>query len=231
MARSFQIVEFKVGEADFFLTKLDECSYTGVFFDARHYLSAFLSSARSITFTLKASLHDLPGFVPWYSKHEASLKSSPIARYFLESRNLSQKVGFYPLGGCGSYTDENGQFRTRFYFSPYMENKNIPIPEMDVYSACLSYFTLLLEIFYDCYQVFGYNIDPDRYYTLENMVRLNISIEDIEEHVGLPRGWTGMSGGTVEQRIEAIRRNHSTPGADHVLITRLGKNRFGESFQ
>jgi hypothetical protein len=103
-----------------------------------------------------------------------------------------------------------------------------------VFAICnlsYSYFTLLLEIFYDCYQVFGYDIDPDRYYTLENIVRLNISIEDIEEHVGLPRGLTGMSGGAVEQRIEAIRRNHSTPCADNVLITRLGKNRFGKSFQ
>lgn len=78
--------------------------------------------------------------------------------------------------------------------------------------------------------MFGFDIDPDRYYTIENMKRLNLTIEDIEEELGLPRGWTGMGGGTVEQRIEAIRRDQSTPGADAVLITRLGKNRFGEAF-
>lgn len=83
MARSFQIVEYKVAEADFFLLKLEECSFKGLFFDARHYISAFLSATRSITFVLKASLHDLPGFSVWYAGHESRLRSSSIAKYFL----------------------------------------------------------------------------------------------------------------------------------------------------
>jgi hypothetical protein len=230
MARSFQIVEFKIEEAGFFLVKLDECSYSGNFFEARQYLNAFLSATRSITFVLKASLHDLTGFTAWYAEHESKLRNSSIARYFLESRNLSQKVGFYPLRGCGSYIDEQGTNRTKFHFSSYFEIEKIKIPDIDVYSTCLSYFTLLLEIVYDCYQVFGFDIDPDRYYTIENMKRLNLTIEDIEEKLALPRGWTGVAGGSIEERIEVIRRDQSTSGADAVLISRLGKNRFGEVF-
>src|SRR5580658_1529574 len=125
MARSFQIVEFKVEEADFFLVKLEECSYSGNFFEARQYLNAFLSATRSITFVLNASLHDLVGYTAWYTDHKLRLQNSPIAQYFLESRNLSQKVGFYALGGCGSYTDEQGTRRTKFHFSPYFEKENV----------------------------------------------------------------------------------------------------------
>lgn len=89
---------------------------------------------------------------------------------------------------------------------------------------------MLLDIIYDCYQIFGYDIDPDRYYTIENLKRLNLSIEDFEEQLGFPRGWTSMAGGTPEQRIDAIRKSRSTQGIDHILINRLGKNRFGEEF-
>ena len=92
-------------------------------------------------------------------------------------------------------------------------------------------FLMLLEIVFDCYQVFGYDIDPDKYYTIENLSRLNLSVEDIEEKLGFPRGWTGVGGGTDEERIEAIRRGQSTPAVDHILINRLGKDRFGTHFE
>lgn len=230
MARSFQIVEYKTAESDFFLSKIEECSFGMKFFEARNYLSAFLSSTRSITFAIKASIHDLPGFDDWYASHQAKLKASPVAKYFLESRNLSQKVGFYPITGAGTYKDETGVNRTLFHFAPSIEKPNVEVPDTDVYSACLEYFTMLLEIVYDCYQVFGYDIDPDKYYTSENLNRLNISVEDIEEQLGFPRGWTAVGGGTIEERIEAIRKTRSIQGVDHILINRLGKNRFGEKF-
>src|SRR5205823_4871979 len=133
-----------------------------------NYLSEFLSATRSITFVLKASLHDLTGFEEWYKKHESNLKSSELARYFLESRNLSQKVGFYPITGCGSYKDENGIERIKYYFSESIESKNVSVPKMEAYQACEIYFKMLLQIICDCYQVFGYDIDPDQYYTIEN---------------------------------------------------------------
>lgn len=230
MARSFQIVEYKVAETDFFLSRIEECTYGSKFFEARNYLSAFLSASRSITFVIKASIHDLNGFDEWYLSHEAKLKASAIARYFLESRNLSQKVGFYPLTGAGSTKDENGNRRTAYYFAPSIEKPNVEVPDTDVYSACVDYFKMLLEVVYDCYQVFGYDIDPDRYYTIENLKRLNLSVEDIEEQLGFPRGWTGMAGGTMEERMNAIRQNRSSQGVDHILINRIGKDRFGNIY-
>jgi hypothetical protein len=230
VARSFQIVEYKVAEANYFLLKLEECTYEMKFFEARNYISAFLSATRSITFVLKASLHDLNGFEIWYKKHEDILKASPLARFFLESRNLSQKVGYYPITGCGSYKDDNGNEGIKYHFSDFIETKNVNIPDMDAYSACAVYFNMLLEIIYDCYQVFGFDIDPDKYYTIENLERMNLSIEDIEEQLGFPKGWTGMGGESIEDRIEAIRKTRSTQGVDHILINRLGKNRFGETF-
>jgi hypothetical protein len=226
--RSFQIVENKVSESEFFLEKMEECTFEWSFFEIKYFISAFLSSTRSITFTMKASLHDLPGFDDWYKEQELKLRSSPLARFFLESRNLNQKVGYYPIDGCGSYVDKEGNNRIRYRFARSFEKEGIIVPELDAVEACTNYFNLLLEIVYDCYQKFGFDIDPDQYYTIENLNRLGLTVEDIEEKLGFPRGWTAYGGGSTAERVEAIRRSNSTLAVDPILIKRLGKNRFGE---
>lgn len=92
MSRSFGIVEQKLEESDFFLTKLEETIELAPFdYEPQYYLSAFASATRSITFTIQASISDIKGFDKWYSNQQSKLRQNKLARYFLEARNLSQK--------------------------------------------------------------------------------------------------------------------------------------------
>jgi hypothetical protein len=228
MGRSFQIVEFKVAETDFFLDKLVETTYTTGFFEARNYLSAFLSASRSISFSIQASISDLDGFNEWYEGHQTKLRQSKIAKYFLEARNHSQKVGYYPLTGATRFRDNDGQLRTKYHFDRQQFDWT---PEQDVLTACGDHFKTLLEVVFDCYQKFGLQIDPDQYFTKENLTKMNKTVEDFEEELGFPRGWTDIEGGTIDDRINAIRRESHYDGVDHILIKHLGKNRFGEKVE
>lgn len=224
MGRSFQIVEQKVRETEFFLDKLEKSSLDII--AAQYYLSAFLSASRSITFTIQSSLNDLEGFREWYKKEQEKLKENQLAKYFVFARNHSQKVGFYPIGSGRTYKDEEGKLRMKIYFTYWYTDKNQYVPEMDVIESCKLYFKELLKIVRECYQKFGARIDPNFRYTEEGMKALNMTIEDVEEENGFPRGWTSMV--PDEERIKIFWKNNYNLGVDDIFFKYLGTNRKGE---
>jgi len=228
MSRSFQIVEDKIEEAEFFIEKLHFKDTDFPRFDlkeASFYLSAFLSAARSITFCLQASLSGLEGFQAWYERHQANLNDNELARFFLEARNLSQKVGYYPLQGGRIHRDENGARHVELYFAPLEETGFVPTT--DVVTECEAHFCLLLEIAVDCYKTFGSIIDPERYYTMENMRQLCLTIEDFEAELGYEKGWTEVPGLSDEGRIELLREHAPKIGIDWIFRKYLGTDRYG----
>ncbi len=229
MSRSFQIVEQKIGESEFFLTKIEDSIEEGlVFEDAQFYLSAFASATRSITFTIQASISDINGFNDWYLNHQEKLKKNKLARYFLEARNLSQKIGYYLIGRGSSYTDESGNSKMKYYFQTFQSNQLSYVPEEDVLTSCRKYFKILLGVVIDCYKVFGKQIDPERFFTIENLLETNKTIEDFEEQAGYPRGWTNIPDYTIKQRVDLIRRYQPMPEIDWIFEKYFNTNRFGE---
>ncbi|RYY88290.1 MAG: hypothetical protein EOO15_09405 [Chitinophagaceae bacterium] len=230
MGRSFEIVEFKVAEADFFLEKLKETAeYAFQFFEARNYLSAFLSAARSISFSIQSSLTGVEGFDTWYAVHQKALRESKLAKYFVEARNLSQKVGYYPIVSAMVYADNAGKRIARYIFDQSSPDLKSEAPEIDVVEACSFYFRILLEIVLDSYRCFGTVIDPEQYYSIENLHKSGKTIEDFEQELGYPRGWTRIADDISDQkRLEAIRGEIKYEGVDHILIKYLGFNRFGD---
>lgn len=91
--RSFQVVENKINESDFFLEHLK--SSKGV--EIIYYLSAYLSATRSITFALQVAMRGIDGFEEWYKLQQHKLKGNPIALYLLEVRNYTLHEGEYPI--------------------------------------------------------------------------------------------------------------------------------------
>lgn len=232
MGRSFGIVEQKLEEADFFLEKLEETIQLAPFdFEPQYYLSAFASATRSITFTIQASISDIDNFNKWYSTQQEKLREDKLARYFLEARNLSQKIGYYLIGSASSYKDENGETQYCHFFQTFNSDQLEYVPEEDVLTCCKKYFETLLEVIIDCYKTFGYQIDPELFFTKENFEKTGKTIEDFEEQAGYPRDWTGNMGLTIEQRIELIRNHHPKPKIDWVFEKYLGTNRFGEKIE
>jgi predicted amino acid racemase len=49
------------------------------------------------------------------------------------------------------------------------------------------------------YIEFGNHIDPEQFFTVENMKELNLTVEDFEKQAGLPIDWTNVGFGTVEE--------------------------------
>lgn len=231
MRRSFQIVRYKIEETDFFLSKLYESTDNIVPIDASHYLSAFFTSARSITFVLQASLSHLPNFEIWYNAHQQNLRESKLAKYFVEARNYSQKVGYYPLTGFRYYYDINGKKRMEYHFDHSEKDLEEFVPEEDIISSCKKYFILLLEVIYDAYQVFSKDIECEHYLIfIDNYKKRGKTIEDIEEEFGFPRGYTNLNGITEEERIRQLYQQsgmHIHDNVDKYFAKYLRRTRFG----
>lgn len=215
--RSFGIVEDKIAEADFFLYKIEECKFD--FFAAQCYLSAFLSSARSVTFAIQASIGDIEGFDEWYKQAQVILKKDELAKYFLKCRNESIHIGISHIRS-GEVVDGT----QLFYFQNLFEQDD-NVPQDDVLTSCKKYMTSLTELVYKCFEKFGYEIDPDMYYTTQNLGRNNKEIEDFEVELGLPKGWTYVEGFGNEKRLRLLRDQFPVLEIDLIFEKYLNKTR------
>jgi hypothetical protein len=59
-----------------------------------YYFSAFISAARSITFTLQASLKDVNGFPEWYKEKQTLLKKITSQGFFMLQGMKIKRKGF-----------------------------------------------------------------------------------------------------------------------------------------
>jgi hypothetical protein len=81
------------------LEKLDEAKYfleqikSNIENDRalKHNLSAFLSSARSITFVLQNEYSDNPNFGTWYAKKQEEMRNDNLLSFFVNKRNYVVK--------------------------------------------------------------------------------------------------------------------------------------------
>lgn len=172
MKRSFDLIDFKVAESEYFLKRISKSGHD--IFGVRFNVSAFISATRTITYALQACLKECDKFLLWYEEKQRSLKKNKIAKFFHDFRNVNQHLGENPI--------THGHFKNGknvYWFKP--TNNIIWVPKIDVETSCRIYFISLLEIVYDCYILFGPQIDPKQYYTKEHFSQLSKSIEDAEE--------------------------------------------------
>lgn len=240
LLKSFGLVEEKVYEADFFLDHIDYCIIPS---ECNYYFSAFISACRSITFALQSSMKGIDEFDAWYSVEQNRLRENSLARKFVEMRNVSQKVGEHFILNGKYYTDEDGRSRCKFYFgndsNTYMPGENprevlirsvlngdLDRKEDDVVTQCRVNFTLLLEILHECFDKFGSIIDPEKYYTVENIRIIGLSIEDIEESLGFPKGYTNIDGYSDEDRMRILRENEPASRIDNIFYKYLNRCRY-----
>ena len=216
MARSFGVVDQKVAESDFFLQKISKCKFN--IFELRCYLSAFAASSRSITFALQSVLKGHDGFDLWYESHQTELKNNKLARFFHNFRTVSQHVGGDPYGGGRS--TQNGS--VLHYFLPTTDLREVP--DDGIHTSCEKYLVLLIQIIFECYQKFGASIDAQQYFTADNFDELGKTIEDAEEELGFPRGWTDIGDPeSLSYRWQALRNTTSGTEINHLFKKYLNK--------
>ncbi|MCA9028899.1 MAG: hypothetical protein KDA86_27095 [Planctomycetaceae bacterium] len=211
MSHSFDAVDEKVAETEFFLQRMVEAEND--WFEFRCYLSAFLSAARTITLALQR-FQDLPGFADWYASHREELKTDPLARFILETRNDHVHGGPSPVAG-GMFYQGKATYRFR-ELGEFVPN--------DIVSSCRSHFIALLKIVYDCYVVLGVYIDPQQYYTREHFASLGKTIDHAELEI---LGWVMTS--YIEEGFDEDDRWHELRGCvgecqiNHLFNGYLGK--------
>jgi len=198
-SRGFYIVAAKVGEADYFLEKLQEAQ--GHYDEFSYILSAFTSAARSITFSLQAVMSKYPSFSEWYIPHQESLKENGLAKYFVNLRNHMQKVGAVPVDHTGTMRD--GKIKHLSYFVDIEGLKDAPPGE--VTRLAKEYFLEILRVIEQCYRDFWIYVDPRAIFTEKGLALLGWSIEDIEEAAGFPRGYTDVPYDGNDKNFQRLR--------------------------
>ena len=149
--RSFGLVEEKLAEAEFFIDQISELKF-GIF-PAQCYLNAFISSARSVTFAIQASIGDIPDFDDWYKNIQNRFKKDEIAQWFLKCRNESIHIGIAHIKSGQEVGDEY-----KFYFHSIFDMDDEG-PKEDVLTACRHHMKNLVDVVFECFDKFGFYID------------------------------------------------------------------------
>lgn len=224
-SRGFHVVAEKVGETDYFLDRMKDTQF--VYREFSYNLSAFTAAARSITFSLQAVMDKYPGFGQWYAPHQANLKASELAKYFLNLRNHIQKVGNVPISHTGTF--EFGKTRHLSYFVDIDELKNSPDGEVVYLSR--QYFLQILTIIEQCYRDFWVYVDPRAIFTENGLSMLGWTIEDIEEAAGIPRGWTDIPYDGDDKNFQRLRLLSRQFGGDEMMEEYFTKYEIGAKWR
>lgn len=195
------IVSAKIGEADYFLKELKSTNSSEDKFN--YIFSAFVSALRSITFSLQYVMSKYPGFDIWYTTQQEKLRKSSLAKAFVEFRNQAQKTGIIPILPARSLFEGILYETAQFYVPSNSDLKEVPKGEVVILSEqCLKE---VLVVIADCYKEFDSYIDPRMLCTKKTLSKFNWSIDDLEEFLGFPRGYTDINFESVELNNDEIR--------------------------
>lgn len=218
MARTFGLVDYKVQEAEYFLEQLKGFRMISAFYEVQFCASAFAAAARSITFAMQASLKGNLNFEDWYKRKQQILRNDPLAQFFNKFRTVTQHIGESIVN---SGTRSGGV--SYYYFTPCADLPDVP--EQDVVTACQEYFVTILELVYDCYTDLRPLVDSYQYFTKEHFASKGKTIEDAEEELGFPRGWTDIGNPSLEPyRWQAMRDAAGSSPIEHQFELWLNKS-------
>src|SRR5271157_5071568 len=185
--KPFSLIEDKLDESRFFLSKMISSGDNVIEF--RYYFSAYVSACRSVTFVLQAVMKGVPGFAEWYSEKQNQLNQNLLARFFVERRNETLKEGENQIHSHIFAQTEDGRKLAEYFFERSGSRETINFNE-DVVTSSSRYLGILMVLVSECKSRFSKSIDPLSLLTLESVQAGNITLEDIEEMLGYPRGWT-----------------------------------------
>jgi hypothetical protein len=195
-------VEEKRGEMSFFLLRLSEAPTDELAF--RSYFSAFASAAMSVVYALDAARKRIdPAFDAWYAPRRTRLTDhDPISRYVLARRGESVHIGETRVRSMRLKRGEDGAPVYEFFFSLDPQRPE-PVP-VDVLSACEHTHNVVWDLVEGVRTNFpraarDYLLDAGRLRT-EGM-----TVDDVEERLGFPHGWSFVDGCTDQQRLNALR--------------------------
>jgi hypothetical protein len=213
-------VEERLLEADYFARRLSRQR------DSERYgyeLNAFLSAARSVTFLIQKELSKVDGFMPWWEVQRRALGDDPAAKFFLELRNFSQKQGKISIVGSGGRS--RGRLRWTYCFAGTAEPVPRELLHRDVVDCCREHLAKLAALTLRCVGQFPYHTCPTLALTPEGVDALGLSLDDVDEALGLVRGYTGVGPFNRAERIHMLQRQMDGLDFDRLRKLALWKPR------
>jgi hypothetical protein len=192
MASSFGVVEDKLREAAFFLSKLRESEPLS--FESDCYFSAFVTASRSVTDAMRVSLKGVPGFKAWFDEALKRLKTDPLAPFFVEIRNEVVHEGINPLNRVSLdhlRADLSRQLRGdrgHVLVLPDAARRDSTVL-VNAVDACEQFFTSVVGVVYDCYSALKTVVDARWYFTEANFTSMGKTLEDAVVELGFPPRW------------------------------------------
>lgn len=209
---SLLLVEERLLEAKHFARRLSRQSDRDRF---GYELNALLAAARSVTFLMQKEMARVSGFAEWWDGQRHLLSRDPAAAFFLKLRNFSQKEGRISLVG-GSPSAGRWSYR----FAGNAERVPPALLNRDVADCCHEHVAKLSKIVLACVEAFPYQTCPRKALTPAGLAALKLSLEDLEEALGFPRGWAETGDPISRDRRIHVLREH-VDGMDFAALKRL----------
>jgi hypothetical protein len=214
--RSLLLVEERLLEAEYFLKRLRLQSEMHRF---GFELNAFLSACRSVTYLLQKEMSGAPDFASWWARQQEKLKTDGAASFFAKLRNFSIHEGRVCL--VGSARHRNGMLRWSYRFARGKEPVPTELLHRDVAECCRQHLAKLATIVLGCSEEFPFATCPKKALTPTGVRSLGITIEDVEETLGVPRGCTAVPASSDALRLKELRRH--VDGVNFRVLRRLSR--------
>jgi hypothetical protein len=149
------------------------------------------------------------------------MKADASMRFFHDLRNTSQKEG--PVRVTGSrVNDPDGRSWVYAFVG-----SDAPVPDAlrlrGIADCCREHNGKLARLLLDCMEALPAHCCYARAMKPEHIATLGLSLEDIEESIGYPRGYSDIGGATVDARLYLLARSFDLVDVDWLEeIARLG---------
>jgi hypothetical protein len=171
-----------------------------------------------VTFLLQKEMAKVLGFAAWWDGQRRLLANDAAAAFFLKLRNFSQKEGRISLVGSSLGSGKSRRWSYRF------AGNADPVPpallHRDLADCCHEHVAKLARIVLACTDAFPYQACPRPALTPMGVKTLQLSLSDVEESLGFPRGWTEIGDPVSHDRRVYVLREH-VDGIDFASLRRL----------
>jgi hypothetical protein len=216
---SLLLVEERLFEAEHFAGRMASA-------DARTFqyeLNACLSACRAVTNLVAAELKGrAPGFRAWWKAALEEFEGEEAAGFFVNLRNYSLHQG--RIGVVGGAVGTADGFCWTYRFAATQE----PVPESlwgrDVTECCLEHVGKLAGLVLRCAETYpNYSCPRNALSSLSELSSMGLELDDLDELIGLPRGWTDVPNTEAEDRLAYLAGRFD--GVDFDEIRRIANYR------
>lgn len=190
-----------------------------------------------MAFILFHSLFYLPGILPFLFRRFRPIQPCDLLGNYFAAKVTDSPSLCQCRQAAAGVSRENLPLRCRAYFPvqswpvflpTFRCKKQLKIPKEEIVKVCRQYMITLLQITRECFQKFGYIIDPVLHFDYI-IASKKKTLEDIEYELGFPRGWTKIEGISEEQRRQMLRHEFEKDIflIDYIFNKYLGTDRLG----